>query len=348
MSIVGLPIVLGPILGPVLGGLILQNLDWPWLFWVNVPVCLAGLVLAVLFLPKDSPIAKAPFDVAGFVLLAPGLVAVLYGLSNAGKSAGFLRGDVLMPLVGGVLLLAGFVWWALRHRGRALLDLRLLKYWPLASASIMQFFAGLTLFGAMLLVPLYYQELRGTSALGAGLILIAQGAGTLATRVFIGRLTDNVGARWLVVAGFAVVLAGTVPFALAGADTDGIVLLAALFVRGVGLGVVTVPLMTVGVRGLARNDVPDATIITRVSQQIGGSFGGAVLAIILTGTATAALTAGTRSALVTSFQQGFSWASGFTALGVALAFLLPATIPTALTTRAAKTTTAPPEAVLAG
>jgi EmrB/QacA subfamily drug resistance transporter len=62
MSIVGLPIVLGPILGPVLGGLILQNLDWPWLFWVNVPVCIAGLVLAALFLPKDSAIAGTQFD----------------------------------------------------------------------------------------------------------------------------------------------------------------------------------------------------------------------------------------------------------------------------------------------
>jgi EmrB/QacA subfamily drug resistance transporter len=332
MSIVGLPIVLGPILGPVLGGLILQNLDWPWLFWVNVPVCLAGLVLAALFLPKDSAVARTHFDVAGFLLLAPGLVAVLYGLSNAGKAGGFTRGDVFMPLLGGVILLAGFVWWALRHKGRALLDLRLLTHWPLASASIMQFFAGLTLFGAMLLVPLYFQELRGTTALSAGLILIAQGAGTLATRSFIGRLTDTVGARWLVVLGFALVLAGTVPFALAGTNTNWVVLLAALFVRGVGLGVVTVPLMTVGVRGLPRQDVPDATIITRVSQQIGGSFGGAVLAVILTGTTTAAITSGTQSGLVTSFQEGFWWASVFTALGVALAFLLPASIPVALNT----------------
>jgi EmrB/QacA subfamily drug resistance transporter len=343
MSIVGLPIALGPILGPVLGGLILQNLDWPWLFWVNVPVCIAGLVLAALFLPKDSAIAGTQFDAVGFILLAPGLVAVLYGLSNAGQAGGFTRTDVLMPLVGGVILLAGFVWWALRHQGRALLDLQLLKYWPLASASIMQFFAGLTLFGAMLLVPLYFQELRGTSALGAGLILIAQGAGTLATRSFIGRLTDSVGARWLVAVGFALMLAGTVPFAWADTGTNWVVLLAALFVRGIGLGVVTVPLMTVGVRGLPRHDVPDATVISRVSQQVGGSFGGAVLAVVLTGTAAAAITSGTQGALVTSFHQGFWWASGFTALGVALAFLLPRTVPTAPAARGGNGATATPE-----
>jgi EmrB/QacA subfamily drug resistance transporter len=329
MSIVGLPVVLGPILGPILGGLILQNLDWPWLFWVNVPVCIAGLVLAALFLPRDGILSQTRFDVVGFLLLAPGLVAILYGLSNAGKSGAFSRGDALLPLVGGVILIAGFVASALRYKGRALLDLRLLKHWPLASASILQFFGGISLFGALLLVPLYFQELRGTTALGAGLVLIAQGAGTLASRSFIGRLTDNVGARWLVVAGFALVLAGTIPFAFAGPDTNWIGLLAALFVRGVGLGVVTVPLMTVGVRGLARSDVPDASIISRVAQQVGGSFGGAILAVLLTGTTTAAVTAGTRSALATSLQQGFWWTSGFTALGVALAFLLPRTIPVA-------------------
>lgn len=333
MSIIGVPIVLGPVLGPVLGGLILQNLDWPWLFWVNVPVCIIGLVLAVLFLPKDSAVTKTHFDVVGFILLAPGLVALLYGLSDAGKANGFARGDVVVPLIAGVILVAGFTWWALRHQGRALLDLQLLRYWPLASASIVQFFSGFSLIGAMLLVPLYFQELRGTSALEAGLILIAQGAGALAVRSFIGRLSDSVGARWLVVIGFAIVLAGTVPFAFAGADTSWVMLIAALFVRGVGLGVVTTPLMTVGFRGLPGPDVPDASIISRASQQLGGSFGGAVLTVILAGAMTAAIASGTHSSLVGSFQQSFWWASGFTALGVALSFLLPATLPDASATR---------------
>jgi EmrB/QacA subfamily drug resistance transporter len=331
MSIIGLPVVFGPILGPVIGGLILQNLDWPWLFWVNVPICIAGLVLAAVFLPKDSAVSRTRFDIVGFVLLAPSLVALLYGLSNASETGGFTRGDVLVPLIGGVVLLGGFVWWVLRHRGKALLDLQLLKHRPLASSAIIQFFAGISLFGAMLLVPLYFQQLRGSTALEAGLILIAQGAGTLAVRSFVGRLSDTVGARWLVVVGFALVLAGTVPFAFADTQTNWVLLLATLFVRGVGLGVVTIPLMTVGYRGLPGKDVPDASIISRVSQQIGGSFGGAVLAVILTGATTAAIAAGSHSALVGSFQQGFWWASGFTAVGVALSFLLPTTIPGSMT-----------------
>lgn len=329
MSIVGLPVVLGPVLGPVIGGLILQHLDWPWLFWVNVPVCLSGLVLAALFLPKDQAVTMLHFDLVGFLLLAPGLVAVLYGLSNADRGGAFTRGDVLAPIIGGLLLLGVFVWWALRRRGRALLDLQLLRHWSLSSSAIVQFFAGFTLFGAMLLVPLYFQEIRGTTALGAGLILIAQGVGTLAVRSFIGRVSDVVGARLLVVLGFTVVLAGTVPFAFADGSTNWVVLIVALFVRGAGLGVVTIPLMTLGYRGLPSKDVPDASIISRVSQQVGGSFGGAVLAVVLTGATAAAAGEETRAMLVTSFQQGFWWASGFTAVGVALSFLLPRALPDA-------------------
>lgn len=328
MSIIGIPIVLGPVLGPVIGGLILQNLDWPWLFWVNVPICIIGLVLAALWLPNDGPVARVHFDMVGFILLAPALVALLFGLSNASGDGGFARVDVVLPLVVGVVLAAGFVGWALRHKGRALLDLGLLRYWPLASASILQFLSGFSLIGAMLVVPLYFQEVRGISALQAGLILIAQGAGALAVRSFIGRLSDNVGARWLVVVGFFVVLLGTVPFAFADAGTSWVLLIVALFVRGVGLGVVTTPLMTVGFRGLPRQDVPDASIISRVAQQLGGSFGGSVLTVILTGALTTALASGSQTELVGSFQQCFWWATGFTALGVALSFLLPSTLPT--------------------
>jgi hypothetical protein len=93
--------------------------------------------------------------------------------------------------------------------------------------------------------------------------------------------------------------------------------MAALLVRGVGLGVVTVPLMALGFRSLARDQVPDASIITRIAQQVGGSFGTAVLAVILTGAATSA------TALTSAFQQSFWWAIGFTGAGVLISLSLP-------------------------
>jgi EmrB/QacA subfamily drug resistance transporter len=324
MSVISLPAVLGPILGPVAGGLILAHLHWSWMFWVNVPFCVAGFVLAVIFLPQDGPVRRAPLDVVGFVLMAPGLVGVLWGLSNTNKPGAFTRGDALGPLIAGLLLLAAFVAWALRRRARALVDLLLLRHWPLASSSLLLFLSGTTLYGAMLLMPLYFQELRGTTVLQAGLLLIPQGLGTLVSRSLSGRLSDTMGARWLAVAGFLIVLLGTLPFALADAHTNQWLLMTALLVRGVGLGTVTVPLMALGFRGLARHEVPDASIITRIAQQVGGSFGTAVLAVILTGATTAATSTTTSTAAITgAFQQSFWWAIGFTAAGVFISLALP-------------------------
>jgi EmrB/QacA subfamily drug resistance transporter len=317
MSVISLPAVLGPIVGPVLGGLILQHLHWSWMFWVNVPFCIAGIVLAVKFLPPDGPVRRAQLDLVGFALLAPGLVGLLWGLSNTSKPGSFGRVDALGPLIAGLVLLAAFTAWALRRRGRALVDLLLLRHWPLASSSLLLFLSGITLYGAMLLMPLYFQELRGTSALGAGLLLIPQGLGTLASRSLAGRLSDTMGARPLAVIGFLVVLAGTVPFAFAGADTNQWLLMAALLVRGAGLGIVTVPLMALGFRDLERHEVPDASIIIRIAQQVGGSFGTAVLAVVLTGAATAA------TSPAVAFQRSFWWAIGFTVAGVLLSLALP-------------------------
>jgi len=318
--------VLGPILGPVLGGVILQHLHWSWMFWVNVPFCVAGLVLAARVLPADGPVRRAPLDVVGFALLAPGLVGVLYGLSTTSRAGGFGHAEVLGPLVAGLVLLGAFAARTLRGRAHPLVDLLLLRHWPLASSSLLLFLSGFTLYGAMLLLPLYFQQLRGTTVLEAGLLLIPQGVGTLLSRPMAGRLSDTVGARPLVATGFVIVGLGTLPFALAGAQTSYVLLLAALLVRGIGLGAVTMPLMALGFRGLERPQVPDASIITRIAQQVGGSFGTAVLAMILTGSLSAATSP---AALAGAFRQSFWWALGFTALGILISLTLPGTVPDA-------------------
>lgn len=324
MSVVSLPAALGPILGPVAGGIILQHLHWSWMFWVNVPFCVAGLVLAAIVLPADGPVRRAPLDVAGFALMAPGLVGVLWGLSNTSRAGGFGRADVLVPLLAGPVLLAVLVVRALGPRPHALVDLMLLRHRPLASSSLLLFLTGLTLYGAMLLLPLYFQQLRGATVLESGLLLVPQGVGTLLSRSQVGRLSDTMGARPIVITGFAVVAIGTLPFAFAGSGTGYPLLLAALLVRGIGLGIVMMPLMALGFRGLRRSQVPDASIIIRIAQQIGGSFGTAVLAVVLT----SGLNSSTSpAALEGAFHRSFWWATGFTVAGVLVSLVLPATVP---------------------
>jgi EmrB/QacA subfamily drug resistance transporter len=321
MSVVSLPAVLGPILGPVLGGVILNWLDWRWMFWVNVPFCVIGFLLAWKMLPSDRPSSRPRLDVLGLVLLSPGIVGIFYGLSNGSKSGGFTRGDVLVPTMIGAVLLIVFVVYAARAGERALVDVRLFAHRSVASASALLFLSGAALYGALLLLPLYFQDLRGADALGAGLLLIPQGVGTLFSRTIAGRLTDTIGARWVSAAGFAIVGISTIPFALAGADTNEWLLMAALLVRGFGLGAVTIPLMTAAFVGLDRPDIPHASIITRITQQLGGSFGVALLAVIFDGALSQ--TTGSRASAAAAFDQAFWWAIGFTGLAVLLSLALP-------------------------
>lgn len=323
LALVGLPATLGPILGPVLGGVILNWLDWRWLFLVNVPLCAIGITAALRVLPEDHPAAGARLrrlDGVGLALLSPGTVAVIYGLSNVNKDGGVGRVDVWLPLALGLLLVAGFTAWALRRRERALLDLRLLRHRPLAVSSLLLLLAGAALYGAMLLLPLFWQDLRGRDALGAGLLLIPQGVGNLLSRSLGGRGTDTVGPRLVAVVGFAITAVATVPFAFATAHTDEWWLMAVLLVRGFGLGLVLTPLMAVAYVGLDRAEMPDASIVTRIAQQLGGSLGTAVLAVVLE---SGVRVTHTPAALTSGFQHAFWWAVGATALGVVLSLLLP-------------------------
>jgi EmrB/QacA subfamily drug resistance transporter len=313
MATVSLPAVVVPILGPVVGGLIVSNLSWRWIFYVNVPICLTGLILAWRGLPAfDRPAgaARPRLDLAGLALLSPSVALVLYGLAQVSGAGGFGHRDVLLPLIAGVVLLGLFVAWSLRPRQghTALLDLRLFRVRSFGGSASLMFLSGLSMYGALLVLPLYYQQTRGASPLAAGLLLAPQGIGALLPRTLAGKLTDRLGPRPVVLAGMIVAAVATVPFALAGAHTSELWLSLVLVVRGAGLTMATIALLTSAFTGVPRASVPDASSLTRIMQQVGGSFGTAVLAVILIGH---------------SFGDTFWWSVGFTGLAVLPALMLP-------------------------
>ncbi|HVV50707.1 MAG TPA: MDR family MFS transporter [Polyangia bacterium] len=315
IAMVSLPLALGPILGPVIGGVVLNWLSWRWLFLVNVPVIAVGLLLAWRLLPADEPDPAATrprLDVVGLALLGPALAGILLGLSSLSEDGGVAHTGVLLPLLGGIALLAGFLLWATRPGNRRpLIDVRLLRLRSLGTAAAVLFTAGAATYAGLFLLPLYYQQLRGGSALDAGLLMIPQGVGALACRVFVGRLVDRFGARAITVAAFLLTAIATVPFAFAGADTSPWLLGGVLLIRGLGLGAVLIPPISVAYQDVSPANVPDATMSTRITQQVGASFGTAIVAVVLQ----AMLPHGTTHA----FQGAFWWTTGIT-----LAALLPA------------------------
>ena len=326
MSAISLPIVVVPIFGPVIAGLIISNISWRWIFYVNVPICLVGLVLAWRELPAGRPqgggSAASRIDVVGLALLPPALVALLFGLAEVGTDGGFAHAGVLVPLIVGVALLAAYCVHALRTSATPMVDLKLFRSRTFTGASTLLFLAGLSIYGAMLLLPLYFQQVRHDSALVAGLLMVPQGIGSIAPRTLAGRLTDSIGPRLVVLAGIALAAVGTIPFALAGLHTSYWLLGAALVVRGAGLGLATIAVMAGAFQGLSREQVPHASSATRILQFVGGSFGAAILvAVILDRYAVTHAAAGA-AGLATAFADTFWWCTGFTALAVIPALLL--------------------------
>ncbi|WP_417556371.1 MDR family MFS transporter [Microbacterium sp.] len=320
MAMVSLPAALGPIMGPTLGGLILTWFDWNGIFWVNVPFCLIGLALAWRLLPSDPPPRRFPLDWMGLVLVSPALVGILYGLSNVSQVGGFSRLDVWAPVVAGIVLAVAFVLRQVRRPANTLIDMGLLRRRTVATSSAILFLSGAALYGSMLLLPLYFQIVRGTDVLAAALLLIPQGVGALLSRTLAGRLTDALGARTVAIAGFVVMGLATVPFAIADSATSMIWLMAALVVRGFGMGTLMIPMMSVAFVGLERDQVPHASIITRLAQQLGGSFGTALLAVILEATTHGATGL---AGLASGFDTAFWWAVGFTVVAVGVCLVLP-------------------------
>jgi len=323
MSAISLPVVVVPIFGPVIAGLIISNISWRWIFYVNVPMCLAGLVLAWRLLPATRPQrGAAHIDLVGLALLPPALLALLYGLAEVSSDRGFGHAGVIIPLAVGIALLAAYCAHALWTSATPMVDLKLFRSRTFTGASTLLFLAGLSIYGAMLLLPLYFQVVRHDSALVAGLLMVPQGVGSIAPRTLAGKLTDSIGPRLVVLAGIVLAAIGTIPFALAGLHANYWLLGAALVVRGAGLGLATIAVMAGAFQGLSREDVPHASSATRILQFVGGSFGSAVLvALILDRQVTAHAAAGA-AGLATAFGHTFWWCTGFTALALVPALLL--------------------------
>ena len=281
MSIVGVPMLLGPVLGPVAGGAIVDQVSWRWIFFVNLPVGVAALVAAQRLLPEAKPHGGARLDALGLALLSPGLAVFVYGMSEAGTRGGFLNGTTIVAAAAGVMLVALFVAHA-RRRGRdALIDVSLFLRRGFATAAAANLLLGIALFGALILLPLYYQLVRGESPLTTGLLLVPQGLGAAVAMPLAGWLTDRVGARLVIPVGIAVALAGTAAYTQVGAETSYVVLAGSLFLVGVGLGSTIMPSMAVAYQTVSRELVAQATSALNVIQRVAASIGTALLAVVL-------------------------------------------------------------------
>jgi EmrB/QacA subfamily drug resistance transporter len=327
MGVLGVQQVLGPVLGPVIGGLLVEDAGWRWIFYVNVPIGVLAIVAAARFLPRALPQPSKRLDGRGFLLLSPGMAALVFGLAELSDDDAFSDPQTLIPIVLGTLLVTAFVFHARRVRN-ALIDVRLFAGRAFSAGVAATFCIGMGLFGALFLLPLYYQGARGQSPLEAGLLIALQGVGAAIMMPFAGWLTDRLGAGRVVLAGLALVVAGTLPFALAGTSTPYALLAPALVLRGIGLGASTMPAMAGAYASLDEDAVARASSVLNVAKRLGGSVGVALVAVVLENRLPGATGAvGERAApgsvVADAFAKSFWWVLGFCALALIPAAFLP-------------------------
>ncbi|MEV0155158.1 DHA2 family efflux MFS transporter permease subunit [Micromonospora sp. NPDC050686] len=281
MAVLGIPMLLGPIGGPILGGWLIDTASWHWIFLINLPIGVVSLLYAQWALPKDRPEPSESFDFLGMLMLSPGLALFLYGVSSLPEAGTMADPAVWLPMLAGAALLVGFVRYSFKPR-HPLLDLRLFANRNLTIASVSMFVFIIAFMGAGLLFPSYFLQIRGETALSAGLLMAPQGIGAMVTMPIAGALADRVPVGRTVPFALVLIAAGFFTFTQVDPDTSYWLLRGSLFVMGLGMGGTMMPIMTSALKTLQAQDVARGSTLVNILQQIGGSVGAAVMSVILT------------------------------------------------------------------
>jgi EmrB/QacA subfamily drug resistance transporter len=277
----GLLFFLAPALGPTLGGLLIASGGWRWIFLVNLPIGLAGLLgvarIPASVVPPRDPDAR--FDPVGLVLLAAGLTATLYGASR-GALDGWTARPVVLALGGGAALLLAYVGWALR-RSQPAVDLALLRHGQSALALGLSVTSSVVAFAAVFLLPVFTQTVQHHTALATGLALLPQGLITGIGTAAGQRLATRISVRTLVSVGFAVLAVTSAGLLLLTPSTPLWVTATILSGRAAAIGFGITPLLFAMLEPLSDAQLADGNTVFNIAQRLGGSLGVSLLGSLL-------------------------------------------------------------------
>nr|WP_235779678.1 DHA2 family efflux MFS transporter permease subunit [Sinomonas notoginsengisoli] len=324
MGTVSIVISVAPAVGPTLSGLILQFLSWRFMFLTVLPIAVAALLFGAAKLHGNSYSERPALDVLSVALSVPAFGGVVYGLSQLGGTGAGGLGPVVPLAVGGVALVAFVLRQiALQRGGSPLLDLRAFAYPMYTVATALLMVGMMALFGVVILLPLYLQELRGLDTLGTGLLLLPGGLvmGLLAPTV--GKWFDRVGPVPLTVTGTSLITAVLVALSFLAADTSVWLVMGLHSVLSLGLAFLFAPTFTSGLNPLPPQLYSHGSAILSTLQQVAGAAGTALLVAVMAGTAHASSSSmpAVDSALA-GFHAAFLVAAGAGAAAIVLAAFL--------------------------
>jgi EmrB/QacA subfamily drug resistance transporter len=267
-------------IGPLVGGLIVDNIGWNWIFFVNVPVGALGIVVSQFFIDESRDTsAEQSIDVPGLLTSGGGLFALSYALIE-GNSKGWSSPEILGLFVAAAVLLVGFV--VLESRQRLpMLDLSLFRIPSFVGANIVALLVSLAMFGVFFFVSLYVQNILGYSPTKAGAIFLPMTLLIILIAPIAGRLSDRIGSRWLMGGGMTILGISLLLYQRVGVHSTFWTLLPAMVLGGIGMAMTMSPMTSVAMGSVPVDKAGVGSGVLNSFRQVGGSLGIAVMGAIL-------------------------------------------------------------------
>jgi len=279
MATLGIAVSAAPAIGPLVGGAILQHLPWPWLFAINLPIGLIGLVLGLRYVPCGTPTPGVNLDKRGLALISLGLPLIVFAVTKWGDSGTFTARVVVTAFLG-TGALTGFVIRA-RRASHPLLDMRLYRIPAYRAGSIAAFFSGALIFGSGIVQTLYFQLGRHLDMVHTGLSLLGVAGATAVIAPLTGKWIDRYGPAPVSLIGSVVAIVTTAPFVFMPVDAPIWATQALLIGYGAAVSLVAMPAGIAAYKAVSTDELPDAITQVNILQRVGGSLGGAVCAVLI-------------------------------------------------------------------
>jgi len=271
-------------IGPILGGWLLTNYWWGWVFLLNVPVALIGLAVAAALVPESRAAHRPGLDTVGVVASAAGLVSVTYGLIQAGQH-GWASAGALLPIFAGLAVLAGFIqferWLGSRPGGEPLIDLKLFSSPSYTWGVILVAVAVLAMIGVLFTMPQFFQGVLGTDAMGSGLRLLPLIAGLLIGAVPADRVASLLGTKLAAIGGFALLAAGLILGAATSVNSGAWFVATWMAIVGAGMGLALATTASAALAELSEDQSGVGSAVLQAVNKTGGPFGAAILGSVL-------------------------------------------------------------------
>lgn len=248
MGIMGIVMIFAPAIGPTLSGWLIGHFSWRLLFDIVIPIGVLDLILSFMWMKDVTKVTNPKFDFSGFLFSTLGFGFLLYGFSEAGND-GWSSKTVVISLIIGIISLICFVWRELTAE-KPMLDLRVFKYDIFALTTVISMIVNMAMFGAMILLPIYLQNIRGYTALQSGLLMLPGAIVMGIMSPISGALFDKIGARWLAVTGLAITVLTTWGFTSLSMTTSYGHILFLYVMRMFGMSFIMMTVMTEGLNQL--------------------------------------------------------------------------------------------------